>query len=516
MHAKTHRKTHAHTTTQTRTRSHTQGQPGTDLETRHVADTEPALFTDHLQRLLERYGRAMESCGHPALVIDAGEPANWFLDDIAGDWRVNPHFRLLTPCAPADGSTLLLRPGETPVLLQLRPEDFWHLPPTAPEGGWITHYDIRPVADAQARETAIAKWLGADSDRAARIGPAPATASAASAIGHHNPAALLTRVDFARARKTPYELACLRAASRRAVRGHQAAAQCFQSGGSEYDIHLAYLAATGHLDGELPYRNIVALDRHGAVLHYQHRDRAAPAGGAVSFLIDAGADHDGYAADVTRTHFRKDVHKDVRKQAGGNAPFADLIDAMDALQQALVARIRPGLSWPELHHASHVALATLLHDSGIGRATPEVLLERGVTQAFLPHGLGHLIGTQTHDAGGQLASPDGALQPPPDDYPALRLTRTLEADWTVTVEPGLYFIPMLLDALRAGPDAALVDWKLVDALTPYGGIRIEDDVRVTADGVENLTRDAFAAAPAGTDADTGSSSRFELGLDAAR
>lgn len=456
--------------------------PCRKLSMHTVADAEPTLLADHLQLLLDRYGHAMEACGHPALVIDAGDGEPWFLDDIAGDWRINPHFRLLTPCAPADGSTLLLRPGETPVLLHLRPEDFWHLAPQPPEGAWTEHYDIRPVADAQARETAIAQWLGADAGRAARIGPVVREHDSAAATGPHNPAALLARVDFARARKTPYELACLRAASRRAVRGHRAAVRSFLDGASEYDIHLAYLAATGHLDGELPYRNIIALDAHGAVLHYQHRDRAAPKRGAASFLIDAGADRDGYAADITRTHARD----------GGT--FADLIDAMDALQQSLVAQIRPGLAWPGLHHAAHVALATLLHETGIGRGAPETLLERGVTRTFLPHGLGHLIGTQTHDAGGQLASAGGDLQPPPAEYPALRLTRTLEADWTVTVEPGLYFIPMLLDELRAGPDAELVDWKLVDMLTPFGGIRIEDDVRVTADGVENLTRDAFAEA----------------------
>ncbi|HSG90781.1 MAG TPA: Xaa-Pro dipeptidase [Pseudomonadales bacterium] len=434
------------------------------------------LFDAHLDVILERYQRAMEACGHRALVIDAGAPTTWFLDDIAASWRTNPHFRLLTPCAPAEGCAVLLRPGETPVLLHLRPDDYWHLPPSPPEGAWTARFDIRPVADDAAREHAIRDWLANDGARAARIGPI-----ASDATGAHNPAALMARVDFERACKTPYEHACMRAASRRAVRGHRAAAQRFLDGASEYEIHLAYLAATGHEDGELPYHNIVALDRHGAVLHYQHRQRQAPAGGARSFLIDAGADADGYAADVTRTHARD----------GGQ--FADLVDAMDVLQRGLVARIRPGLAWEDLHHQAHVDLAALLVDAGICKGSAQTVLERGITRSFLPHGLGHLIGTQTHDAGGRLQDETGAERLPSDRYPALRLTRTLAADWTVTVEPGLYFIPLLLEELRAGADASLVDWKLVDALAPCGGIRIEDDVRVTADGVENLTRDAFEA-----------------------
>lgn len=445
----------------------------------HQPDPAAPLFDAHLDVLLDRYQRAMDACGHTALVIDAGEPGHWFLDDISSDWRTNPHFRLFTPLAPADGCSLLLRPDRPPVLLHLRPRDYWHMPPAAPTGDWTGRFDIRPVADADAREAAIRAWLdeqGNAAAGAARIGPQ------AGALGTvHNPAPLLAHVDFERARKTPYELECMRAASRRAVRGHRAAATRFLDGGSEYEIQLAYLAATGHEDCELPYRNIVALDEHGAVLHYQHRDRSVPAGGARSFLIDAGADVAGYAADVTRTHARD----------GGL--FADLVDAMDALQQRLVAGVRPGVAWEDLHRQAHRELADVLHDAGIASADPQTLLERGITRAFLPHGLGHLIGVQTHDAGGRQQDPAGTLRMPPEHHEALRLTRTLAPDWTVTVEPGLYFIPVLLDELRAGPDAQLLDWRTVDALAPCGGIRIEDDVRVTEDGVENLTRDAFEA-----------------------
>jgi Xaa-Pro dipeptidase len=75
----------------------------------------------------------------------------------------------------------------------------------------------------------------------------------------------------------------------------------------------------------------------------------------------------------------------------------------------------------------------------------------------------------------------------------LRLTRVLEPGNVVTVEPGLYFIPMLLERLRASAQARHVDWALVESLLPYGGIRIEDDVRITEGAPDNLTRAAFAA-----------------------
>jgi Xaa-Pro dipeptidase len=79
----------------------------------------------------------------------------------------------------------------------------------------------------------------------------------------------------------------------------------------------------------------------------------------------------------------------------------------------------------------------------------------------------------------------------------LRLTRPLEAGFTVTVEPGLYFIELLLAQARANQHARHIDWARVDEFKPYGGVRIEDDVVVTTSGHENLTREAFTSSPAG-------------------
>jgi Xaa-Pro dipeptidase len=430
-----------------------------------------ALFEAHLATLRDRYERAMAANGVEVLVIDAGAAPTWYRDDIAGDWRVNPHFRLFTPLDPADGAALVLRPGARPTLLQVSPADYWHLPPAAPEGCWTSAFTIEAVADEAAREARIAELAG---NRSARIGPGT------DAV----PEALVSTVDHARAAKTPWELACMRRASLRAASGHLAAEGAFRAGESEHGIQLAYLRATAHEDAELPYRNIVALDTHCAVLHYQYKDRVVAPRGGRSFLIDAGADVAGYAADVTRTH------------AADPGAFADLVAAMDALQRTIVAAIRPGASWVDLHEHTHRLLAGVLRDAGLAVGSDEALVDTGVTRHFLPHGLGHLLGVQTHDAGGHLASPQGGELAPPRDDPALRLTRSLAEDWVVTVEPGLYFIPLLLDALRIAPAGRTVAWGAVDAFLPFGGIRIEDDVRVTATGAENLTRDAFAAARA--------------------
>jgi Xaa-Pro dipeptidase len=202
---------------------------------------------------------------------------------------------------------------------------------------------------------------------------------------------------------------------------------------------------------------------------------------ARSFLIDAGGSHAGYACDITRTHARDT-----------NGEFQSLIDAVDAAQQAMCAQVRAGTDYRQLHQDAHLALAGILSDFGIITVAPDVAVETGVSAAFFPHGLGHGIGLQVHDVGGFAASDRGGTIDKPPGHPYLRLTRVLEPGMVVTIEPGLYFIDMLLEQLREKGLGPSVDWNRVDAFRPFGGIRIEDDVACTDGEPLNLTREGFA------------------------
>ncbi|MFM8354788.1 MAG: M24 family metallopeptidase, partial [Gammaproteobacteria bacterium] len=213
--------------------------------------------------------------------------------------------------------------------------------------------------------------------------------------------------------------------------------------------------AADHTSAELPYHSIIATNAHGALLHYQHYDRVPPSVRR-SFLIDAGATAYGYAADITRTY--------VDPTAPDGALFAALIDALDVEQQTLIDQIRPGLPYPDLHVLAHRAVARVLCDHGVLRCSADTAFETGLTRTFLPHGLGHLLGLQTHDVGGLQADPEGTPRPPPPEYPSLRLTRTIEVDQVFTIEPGIYFIPMLLDDAAAGPHRALLNAAALEQL----------------------------------------------------
>ena len=442
------------------------------MDTQHP-DLHP-LYADHVTTLKRRSDAALERGGFDHLVVASGQLHYQFLDDRDYPYAVNPHFKHWLPVTKAPGSWLVYTPGRRPKLVYLQPHDYWHVVPDAPAGYWVEHFDIVVIRNADEARAHLPK----DAARCAIIGEANA---AVGDFAPDNPQAVIDYLHYHRACKTPYELAMMRVASRIGVRGHRAAEAAFRAGESEFGIHVAYLAATRQTEQELPYTNIIGLNEHAAVLHYMHRDHAPPAR-PLSFLIDAGASFHGHASDITRTH----AH-------ARDDGFQDLIDAVDAAQQGLCARVRAGQDYRDLHVHAHLVLAGILREHGFIRLSPEAALETGVSSVFFPHGLGHGIGLQVHDVAGFAASDRGGTIEKPDGHPYLRLTRVLEPGMVVTIEPGLYFIDMLLATLKDQPVSRDIDWARVEAFRHHGGIRIEDDVVCTAGEPENLTRDAFAA-----------------------
>jgi Xaa-Pro dipeptidase len=435
-----------------------------------------SLFAAHIAELRRRADDALRAGGCDGLVAYSGRARYTFLDDRPYPFVVNPHFKHWVPVTDAPDCFVAHVPGAQPRLVYFQPADYWHRPPQLPSGAWQDQYDIHIVRDVLAARD----LLGLGRGRFAFVGEWQPEFEAWG-FAAVNPQAVIAHLHYARAVKTPYELACMRQASRLAARGHLAARDAFLRGGSEYDAHMAYCAAAGVREEELPYGNIVAFNEGGAVLHYQHLERGR-GGPRRSFLIDAGAQVRGYASDITRTW------------SGGDAGFTDLVSALDVIQQRLCAGIVAGRDYREVQLEAHFAIGVLLRQSGIIRCDAETAVAARVTSVFFPHGIGHLLGLQVHDVAGLAADATGTREiPRPDGHPYLRLTRKLEPGFVVTVEPGIYFIDLLLDQARADGRGCHIDWAAVERLKPYGGIRIEDDVACTAGTPENLTRDAFAA-----------------------
>ena len=438
-------------------------------------DNLSALYPAHLAEIEKRSAAALIACGRDSLVVAAGLPHGWFLDDQDYPFKTNPHFLHWLPLTDAPGSWVVHTPGTKPKLIFLQPHDYWHVTPAAPAGYWTDHFDIVTIRTPDAARAHLPK----DASRCAIIGEPNA---AVGDFAPDNPAAALNLLHYRRAFKTPYEITMMRVASRIGVHGHRAAEKAFRANLSEFDIHCKYLEATRLAESQLPYGNIIALDTHGAVLHYMHHDRNAPVH-AHSFLIDAGGQFHGYASDITRTHAAPEA-----------VEFQALIDAVECAQQKLCAMVRSGQGYADLHVQAHHLLMQVMRDQAFITCSPEAAVAEGISRTFFPHGLGHLIGLQVHDVAGFARDEAGNAIPRPDGHPYLRLTRMLEPGMVVTIEPGLYFIDMLLAELRAKPATKHVAWDKVDAFRQYGGIRIEDDVACTEGAPLNLTREAFAAA----------------------
>jgi Xaa-Pro dipeptidase len=429
-----------------------------------------ALFKSHIQTLQARTNEALAHWHFERLVIDAGESFVYFSDDRHAPFVATPHFRHWCPLN-TEHNLLEIIPGKKPRLIFFRPDDFWHDKQPLGNPYWAQEFDIIEVSSRDQ----IWRSLTAGSMPTAYIGPFDDVA-----LQHGfsaNPEGIVFMLDWNRSFKTDYEVYCTSEANRLAAKGHRAAKSMFEAGASEWEIHYGYLQAVGALEQEMPYGTIIALNEKSAILHYEYK-RSVKNGSVL--LIDAGAKFESYCADITRTYCVDSAP----------AGFRAILDATEAMQLKLCAMAKPGVNCAELHHQSHLGVAEILiQTSVLLDISPEAAIESGLTRIFFPHGLGHQLGIQVHDVAGQQADPLGSPCLPPPQYPKLRSTRTLAPGMLLTVEPGIYFIPMLLDDHRRGKYQRHFNWKLIDQLIPFGGIRIEDDVVVTKDSHRNLTRE---------------------------
>ena len=417
------------------------------------------LHKSHVDELSQGVAEALEKFGFSTLLLHSGTPLKrTAADDQYWPLRPTPHFQHWTPLAEP-GCLLIVTPGKRPVLVKPPAASFWEAPPQPESDHFWASFEL--VESVPPLPPGRAAFVGDDLQ-----------AAAALEVTETNPPGLLRALDALRVRKTAYEVECLAEANRRAARGHEELRKLFQGADrSELELHLAFLGATRQDDAETPYKNIVALGKHAATLHHvSYEKRARP---AQSLLVDAGACFAGYCSDVTRTW--------VKGGGASASAFAQLVSGMEAMQQRLCASVQVGMPYEALHDESHRQVAEILRDAGISRLSGDELVSRGITRAFYPHGLGHALGLQCHDVG-------CALRPPRADNPFLRNTTDVAPRQVFTIEPGLYFIDALLAPLRRSPD---IDWKLVDALSAFGGIRIEDDVVVQESGIRNLTREVL-------------------------
>ncbi|MGB7416389.1 MAG: aminopeptidase P family protein [Thermosynechococcaceae cyanobacterium] len=295
-----------------------------------------------------------------------------------------------------------------------------------------------------------------------------------------------------RLRQDQDAIASIKQAAEVTVQSHRAGMAATRSAHTEAEIRAAMESVIIAHDFTCAYASIVTV--RGEVLHNQSYHHTLQPGDLL--LADVGAETPmGWAADVTRTW---------PVSGAFSATQRDIYDVVLAAHDSCIAKAAPGVEYRDLHLLAALTIAEGLVSLGILKGEPEALVERDAHALFFPHGVGHLLGLDVHDMEdlGDLAGyAAGRERCDRFGLSFLRLDRPLQAGMVVTIEPGFYQVPALLeDADRRSQYQDCVNWERLAQFEDVQGIRIEDDVLITEAGAEVLTV-ALSTAPADIESD---------------
>ena len=275
--------------------------------------------------------------------------------------------------------------------------------------------------------------------------------------------------------KTDWELDQMREAARINNIAHTEVLKNLKPGMHEYELKAIF--DYHHIQHGLlqdAYNGIFASGRNSAILHYVENERQIQDGDL--FLIDAGYEYNGYASDFTRTYPANGTFTETQ-----SAVYQSVLDA----QNEVIEEAGPGVKMEDLHMNAARIMMEGLKEIGLVKGSLDDLMDQDIFALFFPHGLGHFLGLDTHDVGGY---PKGVERIDRPGVKYLRTRRTLQPGMVVTIEPGIYFIPALLEpAFDNEEQSPFLNESGLRNMFDFGGIRIEDNLVITDEGHENLT-----------------------------
>ncbi|KAF2656867.1 putative Xaa-Pro aminopeptidase [Lophiostoma macrostomum CBS 122681] len=280
-------------------------------------------------------------------------------------------------------------------------------------------------------------------------------------------------IESCRVTKTPYEIALLRKANAISTAAHIAVMSAGPSATNETQLEAVFLKSCIERGAkEQSYHSIVAAGTNAATLHYTPND--ATISDQNLLLLDAGCEVDCYCSDITRTFPLK---------GSFSAESLAIYKIVLSMQKQCTEALKAGVLWDSVHELAHKIAIDGLLDLGLLKGDKSAILEARTSVAFFPHGLGHYLGMDTHDCGG---NPNYADTDPLYRY--LRVRGKLPRDSVVTVEPGIYFCRFIVEPyLRDEAHRGFIDQEVLGRYWAVGGVRIEDNILITEDGYENLT-----------------------------
>lgn len=282
-------------------------------------------------------------------------------------------------------------------------------------------------------------------------------------------------IEACRVVKDDHEIAMIRHANIVSSYAHEQVLASVKRAKNERELNAVFVMHC-HANGcrEQAYGCVCASGTNASTLHYVHNDM--PLDGRLNLLLDAGGEWNCYCADITRTFPLSGKFSEESKE---------VYDLVLKMQTECMKMIKAGVKWEDVHMKAHTVAAEGLRALGILNKdlSTDKILESKITTRFYPHGLGHFLGMDTHDVGGNANYADED-----EFFRYLRIRGTLPAGAVVTNEPGIYFRKYPLEQeLKDGKWDGVVDQEVLKRYWDVGGVRIEDDIWVKEDGCENLT-----------------------------
>ena len=277
----------------------------------------------------------------------------------------------------------------------------------------------------------------------------------------------------------------LRKAASVSVAAHKTGMAAAKTAKIEAEIRAAMEGVIVAHNMKTSYNSIVTV--HGEVLHNEEYHHPIQPGDLL--LADVGAETPtGWAADITRTFPISGKFSSTQR---------DIYDVVLAAHDTCIAAMRPGVEYSDIHLRACQIIAEGLVNLGILRGNPEEIVEKDIHALFFPHGIGHLLGLDVHDMEdlGDIAGyEEGRERSSRFGLGYLRLNRTLQPGMLVTIEPGFYQVPAILNPARDRYQY-LINWERLEQFSDVRGIRIEDDILITDTASETITAALPTTAP---------------------
>ncbi|BDA48705.1 Xaa-Pro dipeptidase [Coccomyxa sp. Obi] len=439
-------------------------------------------------KVLDRCRKNLDKDKQGIILLKGGGPFHIYSTDMEGIFRQESYFHYIFGVQEEDYyGALDIRDGRTMLFMPRLPDSYavWMGEIKGPEY-YRTHYSVDAVfyTDEIAQRLAaldppqLHVLSGVNSDSGRKTEEASFDGLDQFKVDRD---VLHDILAGCRSIKTDEELDVMQYANDVGSAAHVEVMQRCKPGMMEYQLESTFLNYCYSEGGcrHAPYTPICASGPNCAILHYGHA--GAPNSRQIAdgdmLLMDMGCEYYRYGSDITCSF----------PASGRFSPDQKHIyEAVLAAHTAVIAGMRPGVSWPDLQLLAEKCILRCLKEAGIVAGDVQEMVDQRIGALFMPHGLGHLLGIDTHDVGGYLPGLPSRINQP--GLRSLRTARILEEGMVLTVEPGCYFNPFLLKpAMDDDKSSQFLIRDRIESLLEFGGVRLEDNVVVTADGARSMT-----------------------------